>query len=385
MIALLAPEVNKKIKNSELSLPPIGNPLSAFFGFFEEDFRIFDFYLGMVDAHIMMEKYLKLKIKSPEQENSKDWVPYYCIKGYLTQNKKADEICQNNKEQVGKNFQSLLQISINTLYNKCLELKSKPKRNGHCLKAFEKESPPEIVVAKNGKEGWERKEDESDFKYTIRQLVRYQFHFKDLGLKEDDYKNGTWVIRNKLGDIVSTWVDKLPDSEQLVLKESAATFLNQEIYFVPKKSTTYVTLGTAFEVGKNFARIDSLEPTYLKIGASLLVLNGGNFALGLSSKKAFSPLIGAEFVMPFSDYKWQWLAGLKAGYQFTDNDDFGSAPCSLSNTDKAIYECSGFTFLPYIGVTFMQLARFQLMIDVLPEYSSSALRRAFLIQLGVDI
>lgn len=385
MIALLAPEVNKKIKNSELSLPPMGAPLSAFFGFFEQDFRIFDFYLGMVDANIMMKKHLKLKLKTPEDLNSNDWVPYFCLKSHLTQDKQAEDICQKNQELLSKNFQVLMQISLNTLYNKCQELKNKPIRNGHCLKAFDKQSPPEILVAQNGNGGWIKTEKESDFKYTIRQLERYQFHFKDLGLEKDDSKNGTWVIRDKLGNIIDTWVDKLPDSEQLVLKESASTFLNQEIYFVPKKSSTYLTLGTAFEIGKNFARVDSLEPTYLRLGASLLAQNASAWLLGSSSKVALSPLLGAEFVMPFSNYKWQYLLGIKAGYQFTNNDDFGGEPCNLSDNKKAVYECTGFTVLPYLGFTYMQLARFQMIFNWLPEYSFSQVRRAILLQLGVEI
>jgi hypothetical protein len=386
MIALLAPEVNKKIKNSELSLPPIGNPLSAFFGFFEEDFRIFDFYLGMVDAHIMMEKYLKLNVKTPENEKSADWIPYYCLRGYLTGDKRSGEICQKNQDVLSKNFIALTQVSLNTLYNKCRELKSKPRKNGHCLKAFDKLPPPEIVVAKNEIEEWIKKENESDFKYTIRQLERYEFHFKDLGLKEDDYKEGTWVIRNKLGDIVNTWVEKLPSSEQLVLKESASTFLNQEIYFVPKKESTYITLGSAFEFGRNFSRIDAFEPTYIKFSLSLFVQNGSAWLTGNSTKAAISPLLGAEFILPFSDYKWQYLLGLKAGYQFTNNDDFGGQPCSLSDEEKAVWECTTSSLLPYVGFTYMQIARFQMILNYLPEFSkSTSMKRAIFFQLGVDI
>jgi len=380
------PKITKKIINTSVGLPPASSPLGAFIGFFEQDFREFDFYLGMVDAY----RFVKAQkdpghIDYPAQKTNKDWVPYFCIKSILNEDIESKRICDSNKDQVSHNFLVLLQTSIYRAYNKCLKLKDTKAGEKYCKKSLAGEAPPVIDPAFASFKGWKREEDENKLGYIFRLYDELNFHFKDLGLKKDQAGRGLFALRSKLGGISADYMDSLPGSEQLIMKKAGRTLLNEELYYVPKPQQYYLTFGSAMELGWNFSSIEFMHPTYVKTNVSLMFQGYQNYISEQPNIFAFTPNVGLELELPMSTYEWQWLIGFKFGYQISKGDDFSSSRCSQAGVRLDNMVCSGWSLLPYVGFTFLELGRFQLYYNWLPEFSTSEIKNGFLIQLGVQI
>ena len=94
---------------------------------------------------------------------------------------------------------------------------------------------------------------------------------------------------------------------------------------------------------------------------------------------ALSPLIGVEYEYSKSNYKWQYFLGLKAGYQFSNG-----IGCDVPGEPNIMAQCSGITILPYIGISFLEIMRFHIIYNWLPEYTFDKIRDNILVQLGVQ-
>jgi hypothetical protein len=375
------PEIKNKILNTSVSLPLMSKPLSAFVGFFEKDFRIFDFYAGMVDAHLFVESVKKQKLLYPENENSPEWNAFFCIKAVLDNPANITKYC--NEKKVDRNILALIQTSIIELYNECSYRKTEPIKNTkHCIAAFNKKNPPEILPEAKNFNVWRKYEDEESIDYTFRLLKYFNFEFRDLQLKKDESNKGQFALRKKIGGIFSTYMASLPSSEQNILRRGGDTFLNQKIYYTPLESTKYVTLGRAIELGWNFKRVDFVYPSFLKLSTGLLFQGGYDLINGNRDVFAISPLIGTEYEFSFSNYKWQYFLGVKAGYQFSNGD--GCSGTDKSGDPNIMVQCRGITILPYVGLSFLEIMRFHILYNWLPDYSFGRIRNNILIQLGVQ-
>ncbi len=372
------PEIKNKILNTSVSLPLMSRQLSAFIGFFERDFRIFDFYVGMVDAHLFVESLKKQNPNYPEDPNSKDWAPYYCIKKVVEGSNAFEKYC--NEEKLDSNLLILLQTSITELYNDCATRKTKPLRKTfHCLEAFNKKDPPAIIKEAIGFKEWKKGKDEEILDYHFRLLNQFGYEFRDFKLRKDQSKKGQYALRNKIGEIFSTYMSKLPTSEQNTLKRAGDTFLNQKIFYTPMEDAIYITLGRALEFGWNYKRVDFIYPSYFKLSTGALLQGGYNLITGDRDVYAISPLVGFEYEFYKSNYKWQYFLGAKAGYQFSNGNG-----CDVPGQPNIMVECRGITILPYVGFSLLEILRFHLIYNWLPEYSFGRIRDNFLIQLGVQ-
>lgn len=380
------PEIRDRLINSAVSLPPASAPLGHFFGFFDRGFREFDFYLGMVDAFILIQTHKNPgHIDYPGLENSDEWTPYFCIKEIITGNKKAKKICDKGRDQIPHNFFANLQLSLDQLYSLCHSFKEMPKHNKHCIKGFLGEKPPVVIAQAKDFKDWRRKNKEKELDYVFRLYKKYDYHFKDLGLKKDQASRGNYTMRKKLGEIKTAFVDSLPDSEQLILKKAGTSFLNEEIYYIPKTNQLYLTLGSAVEVGWNFARWDIVFPTYLKTNVSLLYQGAQSFLTDIPNVWAISPLVGLEFELPGSNNNRQFIFGLKTGYQFSKGEQLTSKSCNESTYKRNVVTCNGVNVLPFLGFSYMELLRVQLYYNWMPQYSTDHVKGRFLLQVGMQI
>jgi hypothetical protein len=84
-----------------------------------------------------------------------------------------------------------------------------------------------------------------------------------------------------------------------------------------------------------------------------------------------------EYQSSFSSFTWQYLVGLKTGYQFsTDNTH-----CDSINQKRDTYTCSGFTLIPYVAASFLERIRIQLAYNIMPQYGSK-LYNKMIVMLG---
>ena len=101
--------------------------MGSFFGFLDEGFRTYDFYIGMLDAWMFLEDFQareKTKLISSVRDNEK-WWPFKCLKNFMLTKKYSDE-CDNLDS--GKvvtteyaNMQKLFQLSLVLLYDRCIQ------------------------------------------------------------------------------------------------------------------------------------------------------------------------------------------------------------------------------------------------------------------------
>jgi predicted acylesterase/phospholipase RssA len=380
------PQIKSRLINSSVSLPPASAPLSHFFGFFDRGFREFDFYLGMVDAFSFVQAHKNRgHIDYPGVDNSDEWIPYFCIKDIVVGNKKARKICEKGRHKLPHNFFANLQVSLDQLYSKCHTFKHKPKYNLHCVKGFRGEKPPVVIEQAKDFKDWRKKEGEKELDYVFRLYERYNYHFEDLGLKPNHANRGNYSMRRKLGEIKTTFVDSLPGDEQLVLKKAGTTFLNTEVYYIPKESQLFFTLGSAVELGWNFARWDLVFPTYVKTNIGLLYQGAQSFLTDIPDIWALTPLLGLEFELPMSNNNRQFLFGLKAGYQFSKGDQISDTNCDETPLQRSAVTCAGVSVLPFLGFSYLELLRVHLYYNWMPQFDSSDVKGKFLLQIGVQI
>jgi len=311
--------------------------------------------------------------------------PIFVLKSVVVGDKKAKKICDRGRDKVDHNFFANLQLSLDQLYSMCHDFKTKPKYNKHCLKGFMGEKPPVIVAKAKDFKDWRKKDKEKELDYIFRLYTRYGYHFEDLGLKENQASRGDYTLRRKLGEIVTTYVNTLPGSEQMILKKAGTSFLNTEIYYIPESSQIYLTLGSAVEVGWNFARWDIIFPMYLKTNISVLYQGAQSFLTDIPDIWALSPLVGLEFELPGSNNNRQFIFGLKAGYQFSKGDQLSDTSCKDSLYKRSAVTCNGVNVLPFVGISYMQFMRLQLYYNWMPQYSAAHVENKFLLQLGIQI
>jgi hypothetical protein len=379
LVSKWRPEIRDQILNTSVSLPLMSKNLGSFGGFFEKDFRIFDFYLGMVDAHLFVEEIKRRKdILFPENPESPDWAPFFCIEGAIKKSPDQGKYCDGSK--MDRNLLILLQTSFTQLYNECSFRKSKPLTDSpHCLAGFSKAPPPLIISEGLSFIDWRRYQDEEPLDYLFRLLSNYHFQFKDLKLYSPDPTKGQFELRKKIGHIFSIYMDKLPANEQTVLRRGGDTILNQKIFYMPRETSVFLTLGRALELGWNFKRADFLYPSFLKLNTSILFQGAYDLVTGNKDVFAVSPLIGMTYEFSFNDYKWQYFLGLEGGHQFSNGPG-----CNIDGIPNIMINCHGFTLLPYIGVSFLELVRFQILYNWLPSYRFPRFRDNFLLQLGAE-
>ena len=73
---------NNTVISTSRSFPLISTQMGSFFGFLDEGFRTYDFYIGMLDAWMFLEDFQareKTKLISSVRDNEK-WWPFKCLR-----------------------------------------------------------------------------------------------------------------------------------------------------------------------------------------------------------------------------------------------------------------------------------------------------------------
>src|SRR5688572_14226371 len=127
------PDVTQQITATHTYFMPLSDPLYSFFGFFERDLRVHDFYLGTHSAHRWFSETISImnpgvKPNYPELRYSHDgdkelatsWAPYRCMRAAFDD---ADSlgVC----EKVSHSLRAGIQTSLDRIYARCTELAKK--------------------------------------------------------------------------------------------------------------------------------------------------------------------------------------------------------------------------------------------------------------------
>ncbi|MEM7136086.1 MAG: patatin-like phospholipase family protein [Myxococcota bacterium] len=357
--------------------PTISGLLGAFLGFFETQFREFDYYLGMYDAYAEAGYTLALSedeatlfalldalhpaFASGDPENlPESWKPFGCMVGwYEPAAARFRAACAGEHM---RDFRVLLQVSLDRLYSLCQNASDTSTHAGHkhhhCERAAAGQSPP-VVVAEASESDFSRHGTESEFDYVMRLLEEYQFHFVDLGLERDEAKYATTQIRRRLLSMATKLADAQPTRFERAALLTAGRIAVNSLAYEPPQHWGYFTLGTGVEVGGSVLPV-SLHRSYMRLNLALQVGSLRTLTDPSPAAITFSLVGGPELEMLWwSSQAVQPMLGVRAGYQFGTADKFTSRPCTVDNSRDDARNCSQPVFQAYVVLALLERIRTQ--------------------------
>lgn len=344
-LSLLAREQHDVADRMDLAmsnLPKASEPLSAFLGFFETEFRRFDFYLGMYDAYSELSSTETWKDKADFEkifeigaDERAEWAPFLCIASMMEpQYAQYRASCD---EPSLTDFRILLQVSIDRLYASCRatdrKLSTAAKRyNYQCSEARRGAEPPAVPhVTQIDPQLRMRRADEDTFAFTMRLLGEYGFRFNDLGLTRAESKKGSIALRWAMDDLVDAWSSVQPTLADRLLSRTAARSALNAIEFSPPIFSTYAVLGTMLETGTSWAPFRN-GPRWLQLHGSLMF--NEVFSLITSPQPRFSLnfTVGPEVHLSFmSNTVFQPKVAVRGGVQLGVLDTFATRKCETGD------------------------------------------------------
>ncbi len=378
------PEVRKRVKLVKHDFPTVSSLLGNFFGFFDREFRVFDFYLGMRDARRFVDTGLRRMLE--EQFGTKNieitypdpayrdrsvtplamgWKPYYCMRSQLDGLEEYNSACMPGEYH---NIRALLQVSMDRLYNHCRQLPyDETVDHIHCKQAMQGESPPRIMGMSSELPDWKNdiESRRGKFEYTMGLLEAYDYHFKDLGLGRTDAPLAMSRIRSELQLYVDIYAKKLPLGERMAVRVLGKPAFNFFMY-APPETIVYLLFGSTAEgaVSATLGQSNWLRFTFSlqAQGLHLLLTESHNML-------AFSPMLGLEAELyPLSSPLFQTRIGLRAGYQLATEDRFLTRSCDVDEFKLDSLACSAPVAQAFLAISFYERIRIQGGVEWFPKY-----------------
>lgn len=373
--------VRDRVVLSRLHFPPAGNLYQWFFGFFERDLRIFDFYLGMYDAYILVKSQVGTWLGPIEKSVPKSWRPFACMLGWFEKDHHhLRRWCQDDEL---RNFRILLQVSMERLYHHCSKLSPSQLEQGidhsHCEAAFQGQQPPTII--KENAQVWHKGLDLTSNGGILNRLAELKFEFRDLGLKPSQSNQVRSVLRSQFLDI-SNRVSELDSNRSIRLQLSTiGRVLSNELGYEPPPISVPVMLGTdIIESGILWTPFRTTRK-WLRLSATLQLRNWSSFLPRDTAYLAIAGAIGPEVFIPgLTSGIVQSSIGFRGGFQFSSWDNFSTKACTASNNEVDSRACTQYLLQTYVALGVIDRIRLQLNMDFFsdqlePDFSNTGTQR----------
>ncbi|MCP4674990.1 MAG: patatin-like phospholipase family protein [Deltaproteobacteria bacterium] len=380
------PDVRERMQLVTHDYPKVSGLMAKFFGFFDREFRKFDFYLGMRDAHRYVEENVTPRLRhmfdddsiqfvfpEPAKEAAESildvgsWRPYFCLRSVIDGEKEYGEACDSDEL---RDFRILLQIAFDRLYDQCRRLPMDETLDHlHCKKAMAGESPPWILKSENTGDSWKRRDadEEGELQHAMRLFESYEFHFRDLELDRDDASLAMSRIRMEMLVLLDEFAKKLPRGERLAVRllgKPAVNFFN----YAPPDTILYFVAGTAAE----FALSANMgHSTWLRYNFALQTQGFYYLLTEQPNVLTLTPLIGLEAELrPASGPLLQTRFGLRIGYQFSTGDKFLGGACDTDIFANDSLRCSAPVAQAFLALSFYERIRLQGGVEWFPRWLS---------------
>ncbi|MCU0655635.1 MAG: patatin-like phospholipase family protein [Polyangiaceae bacterium] len=369
---------------SRRHFPTASGHLANFFGFFEESFRRFDFYLGMYDAHRMaLHSFPRVLDVARPAAPEAVWDPFVCMASAFGEGDPDQAACSpdparcaalsredcERKSRHAEDFRVLLQVAIDRLHSHCESLPPEVMptiEHHHCLRA-NLQKPRRIIknLPQTPPGAFRKLRRESDFEHTLRLLDLYRFRFEDL-LGEGILGRGGSVeamtrVRYQLASLLERTASKQPPGDASVLRLLGKPALNF-IYYAPPPTILYFSLGRGNEVGASWLQ----NWRRLRLTAALQFKGLEEITFSDQGEAAFTPMIGAEAEL-YGSAIYQVRLGLRGGYQMSTKG-FRASDCrnpeATNSFSASRSDCSSFVAQLPFTLAIFERVRFQLV----PEY-----------------
>ena len=374
------PDVRDQMTLAARDLPSASGLLANFFGFFDREFRRYDFYLGMRDARMFVEGQLRervirsagadLEIELPEpadDEGSQSWGPYRCLSWFLDGEQRFAGSCDGEELE---DFRILLQVSLDRLYDHCRRLPDdEPIQHRRCSDARAGASPPRVPGVDNhiGDDFWISEDGETEFGYVMRLLEGYEFHFEDIGLERGEARRAMSLIREELLRLVDAFGKKLPWGERQsvrVLAKPAVNFFK----YAPPRMIVYLTAGKGAEVGTSVTGT-WIPSRWFRLNMGLQMQGLVQLVSETPNVFTLTPLFGFELEIPrINGPMIQTRGGLRVGYQLSTEDGFHNRKCDSEWFAGDSVRCSAPVFQGFVALSFYERIRVQLGLEWFPEW-----------------
>ncbi len=380
------PEVRERMQLVTHDFPKVSGLMAKFFGFFDREFRKFDFYLGMRDAHRYVEENVAPRLRQmfgddsiqfvypePIKEAAKSiasvgsWQPYFCLRSAIDGKREFAAACDSDEL---RDFRILLQIAFDRLYDQCRRLPmDETVDHLHCKKAMDGDLPPWILKTEDVGVDWRRldAEEEGELQHAMRLFESYKFHFRDLELDRDDASLAMSRIRMEMLVLLDEFAKKLPRGERLAVRllgKPAVNFFN----YAPPDTIIYLVAGTATE----FALSANMgHSTWLRYNFALQTQGFYYLLTEVPNVLTLTPLIGLEAeIRPISGPLLQTRFGMRVGYQFSTGDGFLGNACDTDIFKGDSLRCSAPVAQAFLAVSFYERIRLQGGVEWFPRWLS---------------
>lgn len=352
--------------------PAAGEPMFAFLGFFERDFREYDFFLGMAEAYLHAKRagILDAKLRDLREgpwQRAPTWEPLACILSAIDGD--ASHLRPYCGGDERNNLRVLLQISLDRFYDVCLRVAQNAatlEQHPHCAVVNHRSTPPEVISPLPPFASRRRLPGESDLRYQVRLLQMMGFQFKDLKAGGDP----AMALRRKVVQVSTAFAKAQDDATVALAITTLGRQLGNALAFEPAPHWFYANAGSTIEAGAVF-RISPRFPEWLRFNAAahlkglLSPVTQGDLILGTSL------LVGPEFqvISLGSEFAYPFI-GLRGGYQISNLDRLGSNPCQEQTDggrDVDGRRCTQPIFQAYLGGIFAERLRLQLAFEYLPQ------------------
>lgn len=362
--------VTEQMRISHRHYPSASDPLYFFMGFFERAFRVFDFHLGMYDAYRHMGAdpgHLPFRVEHADAV-PESMRPLACLLGWFEEDMK--QLRPTCRMEGMKRFRILLQVSLDRLWDQCRRFDGEElpllAEHAHCTAAAEGAERPWVLDgARLLDEG--RAEGEWHFKYAMRRLAAYDFAFDDLGLSPEEAGRGSAVVRGRLlaalGELAE---EQRGEIDRTLVATGGRIIANELAYEVPPLQPG-VLIGSDIEGLLLFAPFDRAR-SWLRFSTAVL-LNGWSSPLAPGPNYLGLILAGGpEFMIPpWTGSFVQTSLGIRAGWQFSTEDDGGLRDCEPRAEQQDPRLCSQAFAQPYFAIGIIDRFRLQLGLDVYPQ------------------
>lgn len=369
------PEIADRIVVPRRHYPAAGAPLFAFLGFFEREFRVFDFNLGMYDARRSLftgardpgGRVLVDARRVPEPAGP-GWERFQCMRAVYDGTPDAEAACRGAELH---DFRALLQASLDQLYDACREegAGGEPSTwtNPHCELAAAGRAPPRVpgLSVRRSSPEWRRRRGEPELAYSMRLLGDHGFRFEDIGVPPGRGDLAVARIRRTLGRRVDAVARAQPARDRRPVILAAKLAADSVAYSAPDR-TFHLTMGpTESELGYTRGFGDS---TWLPAGFRLTAAVGFRGLEGALTSGETAPfallLVGGLELQPRRNVLEQLRLGLRAGWMLPGRDAGSTQACDDGGAELSA--CTRPVFQAVVGYTLVERFRVQVVGEWFP-------------------
>lgn len=375
--------------------PAASSPMYAFYGFFDEGFRSFDFDLGMYEARRQLKEFtlprldpaLRERFTFPEdlaeaRTAGPSWAPFACLRALFDGAGDPAARCAGDDLRP---VRILAQVSLDRLWDRCgPDSHWDPPPDGFtACSAAQRGAPPPRVPGVTGSPDFRRRAGESEAAQTTRLLAAYGFDWSDIPVPKGATSDQVLAaLRSQLAEVGSRLARAQPTFGERALIGAAGRVGVDLFFYVPPRATVWLTLGRALEAGGDWAVKDL---SWLRLTGALEIMNLGTVLGSSPPPVAFVPLVGISALpREIGSAFFQPSFLLRGGYMLSPNDSFGAKPCE-GNDRVTIGACSRPAAETGAAAAITGLLRLQLLFAWYPPAFGSPGLWAIIPSLGVQL